>query len=77
MDMIDMLDIITFYQNNGNEEVVNMLLDALKGYKEFLQQEEIDGNFMYSSTDDDEDDISEGVPEPIQSFTSNGFSQLI
>jgi len=75
--MIDMLDIITFYQNNGNEEVVNMLLDALKGYKEFLQQEEIDGNFMYSSTDDDEDDISEGVPEPIQSFTSNGFSQLI
>jgi len=72
-----MLDIITFYQNNGNEEVVNMLLDALKGYKEFLQQEEIDGNFMYSSTDDDEDDISEGVPEPIQSVTSNGFSQLI
>ncbi len=75
--MIDMLDIITFYQNNGNEEVVNMLLDALKGYKEFLLDEDYNDDCMFSSTDDDEDDISEGVPEPIQSVTSNGFSQLI
>ena len=77
MDTIDMLDIITFYQNNGNEVIVDLLLDALKGYKEFLQQEEIDGNFMYSSTDTDDDDVSEGFPEPIESFSSNGFSQLI
>lgn len=77
MDTIDMLDIITFYQNNGNEVIVDLLLDALKGYKEFLQQEEIDGNFMYSSTDTDDDDVSEGFPEQIQSITINSFSQLI
>jgi len=70
-----MLDIITFYQNNGNEEVVNMLLDALKGYKEFLLDEDYNDDCMFSSTD--EDDISEGIPESVQSFTSNGFSQLI
>lgn len=75
--MIDMLDIITFYQNNGNEEVVKMLLDALKGYKEFLMDEDYNDDCMVSSTDDDDDDISEGVPEQIQSVTRNGFSQLI
>jgi len=71
---MDILDIISYYQNIGNQSVVNMLCEALESYKEFLLDEDYQNDFVYSSTDED---VSEGIPEAIQTITKkNGYSEL-
>lgn len=71
---MDILDIISYYQNIGNQSVVNMLCEALESYKEFLLDEDYQNDFVYSSTDEE---INEGIPEAIQSITkNNGYSEL-
>jgi len=70
---MDILDIINHFQNMGNREVVDMLCDALESYKEWLLDEDYHNDFIYSSTDEE---INEGVPEPIETIKKNGFSEL-
>jgi len=70
---MDILDIISYYQNIGNQSVVNMLCDALECYKNFLLDEDYHDDFVYSSTDEE---INEGVPEPIELMKNNGYSEL-
>ena len=70
---MDILDIINHFQNMGNQSVVDMLCEALQSYKEFLLDEDYHNDFIYSSTDEE---INEGVPEPIETITKNGYSEL-
>lgn len=65
---MDILDIITHFQNMGNDVVVDLLCDALQEYKEFLMDEDYKIDFCESS----DDDMDEGEPEGISITTTDG-----
>lgn len=63
---MDILDIITHFQNMGNDAVVDLLCDALQEYKEYLMDEDYKTDFSESS----DDDMEEGEPEGISITTT-------